>query len=205
MEATAVAKPNIVKRMYDWVLSWAETPYGVWALAALSFAESSFFPIPPDVLLIALVLGARTKWFRLALFCSVASVLGGLAGYLIGWGVWSQVNTFFFHYVPGFTEAKFAKVAALYDEWNFWVVFTAGFTPIPYKVITLSAGVAEINLAIFVVASAISRSARFFLVAWLLHRYGAPIKDFIDRRFNLLATVFTVLLVGGFVVLKKLV
>ena len=202
-EAVAESRPNVVRRMYDWVLGWANTPYGVPALAALSFAESSFFPIPPDVLLIALVLGARDKWFKLALACSVASVAGGMCGYLIGWGIWSQVDTLFFSYVPGFSEAKFAKVGGLYDKWNFWVVFTAGFTPIPYKVITVTAGVFKINLAVFLVASAVSRSARFFLVAWLLHKYGAPIKEFIERRFNVLAIVFTILLIGGFVVIKK--
>jgi len=196
-------RPNVVRRLYDWVLGWANTPYGVPALALLSFAESSFFPIPPDVLLIALVLGARDKWFKLALTCSVASIAGGLCGYLIGWGIWSQVDTLFFNYVPGFSEAKFEKVGGLYERWNFWVVFTAGFTPIPYKVITVTAGVFKINLAVFLVASAVSRSARFFLVAFLLHKFGEPVREFIDRRFNLLATVFTVLLIGGFIVLKK--
>ena len=103
----------------------------------------------------------------------------------------------------GFSEAKFEKVGGLYERWNFWVVFTAGFTPIPYKVITVTAGVFKINLAVFLVASAVSRSARFFLVAFLLHKFGEPVREFIDRRFNLLATVFTVLLIGGFIVLKK--
>lgn len=202
-DGTEPRRPNIVRRLYDWVLGWANTPYGVPALALLSFAESSFFPIPPDVLLIALVLGARDKWFKLALACSVASVAGGLCGYMIGWGIWSQVDTIFFSYVPGFSEHKFEKVGGLYEKWNFWVVFTAGFTPIPYKVITVTAGVFKINLAVFLVASAVSRSARFFLVAFLLHKYGEPVRDFIDRRFNILATVFTILLIGGFIVLKK--
>ena len=200
--ATAEARPNIVRRLYDWVLGWAYTPYGIPALAVLSFAEASFFPIPPDVLLIALVLGARERWLRLALTCSVASLLGGIAGYYIGWGLWSAVSDFFFQYIPGFTPAKFAGVQAHYDAYSFWVVFTAGFTPIPYKIITISAGVFEINFGMFIIASAVSRSARFFLVAFLLHRFGEPIRDFIDKRFNLLATVFTVLLIGGFVAIK---
>lgn len=205
MQGRAVSegdRPNVVRRLYDWVLSWAYTPYGVAALAVLSFAEASFFPIPPDVLLIALVLGARERWFRIALVCSVASVVGGLAGYLIGWGVWSAVDQYFFQYVPGFTPAAFGRVQGLYEEYSFWVVFTAGFTPIPYKIITVSAGVFGIDVPMFLIASAVSRSARFFLVAWLLHRFGEPIREFIDRRFNLLAIVFTVLLIGGFVVLK---
>ena len=195
-------RPNAVRRLYDWVLGWADTPYGLPALAVLSFAESSFFPIPPDVLLIALVLGNRTRWFRFALVCSVASLLGGLTGYAIGWGLWGALDDFFFSFVPGFTRDRFDGIRALYDEWNFWVVFTAGFTPIPYKVITVSAGVFSINLAVFAVASAVSRSARFFLVAALLFFMGPRIRTFIDRYFNLLATAFTILLIGGFLVMK---
>lgn len=200
MESTA--RPNIVRRLYDWVLSWAHTRYGMLALAILSFAEASFFPIPPDVLLIALVLGAREKWVRLALVCSLASVAGGLAGYFIGSGLWSAVDGFFYEYIPGFTAEKFGYVEGLYKEYDFWVVFAAGFTPIPFKVITITAGVFALNLPMFLLASALSRSARFFLVAWLLHRYGEPIRDFIDRRFNLLAIAFTVLLIGGFLLIK---
>jgi membrane protein YqaA with SNARE-associated domain len=201
MEATT-RRPNVVRRLYDWVLSWADKPQGQIALFVLSFAESSFFPIPPDVLLVALVLGARERWFRLALICSVASVLGGITGYLIGWGLWAGVDQFFYSYVPGFTPEKFDSVAALYQKWDFWIVFVAAFTPIPYKLITVTAGVFQTNILMFIIASVVGRSARFFLVAWLLHRYGAPIKSFIDRRFNLLASAFTVLLIGGFVAVK---
>lgn len=200
--APAAATSNPVKRLYDWVLHWAETPYGVPVLGCLAFIESVFFPVPPDVLLIALVLGSRARWFRLALVCSLASVVGGLVGYSVGYALWGAVSSLFFSYVPGFSPARFERVQALYEQWNFWIVFTAGFTPIPYKLITVSAGVFKVNVVMFAIASAVSRSARFFLVAWLLQRYGAPIKDFIDRRFNLLAMVFTVLLVGGFAVLK---
>jgi len=199
MEAT---RPNIVRRLYDWVLRWAWTPHGQIALFVLAFAESSFFPIPPDVLLVALVLGARERWIRLAAICSVASVLGGLAGYGIGWGLWSAVQDTFFNYIPGFTAEKFERVGDLYRQWDFWIVFAAGFTPIPYKLITITAGVFALNLPMFLIASAVSRSARFFLVAFLLHRYGQPIRTFIDKRFNLLALVFTVLLVGGFALIK---
>ncbi len=203
MEATA-GRPNVVRRLYDWVLSWAYKPQGQLALFVLAFAESSFFPIPPDVLLVAMVLGARERWFRLALICSVASVVGGLVGYLIGWGLWAGVDDFFYRYVPGFTPETFNHVAGLYQKWDFWIVFVAAFTPIPYKLITVTAGVFQVNLLMFMVASVVGRSARFFLVAWLLHRFGAPIKSFIDRRFNLLATLFTALLIGGFVVVKAL-
>ena len=191
-----------IRKLYDWVLSWADTRYGVAALALLSFAESSFFPIPPDVLLIALCLGNRHKWFYFALVCSVASVLGGLAGYGIGWGLWQSVDSYFFAYVPGFTPETFEAVKGFYEEWNFWIVFIAAFTPIPYKVITVTAGVMGINIPMFILASVIGRSARFFLVAYLLRRFGDPMKDFIDRRFNLLTVVFTIMLLAGFAALR---
>lgn len=193
-----------IKRLYDWVLSWAETPYGAVALAVLAFAESSFFPIPPDVLLIALCLGVREKSYCFALICSVASVLGGIAGYMIGWGMWAAVDQWFFSYVPGFSEDKFEYVQGLYQDWDVWIVFIAAFTPIPYKVITITAGVFALNLPMFIFATIVGRSARFFLVAVLIRRYGEPIRDFIDKRFNLLTIVFVILLVGGFYVLKLL-
>ena len=191
-----------IKNMYDWVLSWARTPYGVPALFLLALAESSFFPIPPDFLLIALCLGAREKALRFAAICTAGSVIGGLAGYGIGWGLWSAVDQLFFTYVPGFSEEAFANVQEIYREWDFWFVFVAAFTPVPYKVITISAGVFELNLPMFLLATVIGRSARFFLVAYLLYRFGPPINDFIERRFNLLTIVATILLLGGFYVIK---
>ena len=200
-----------VRQLYDWMLHWAETPYGPIALFALAFAESSFFPIPPDALLIALVLGARKKAFRFALNSTVASVLGALLGYSIGhfvwWsdgGVFSNFALFFFNNIPGFTETIFYKVQGLYEEWNFWIVFTAGFTPIPYKVFTISAGAFDVNLILFVIASIVSRAGRFFLVAGLIWKFGDQIKGFIDKYFNLLAIAFTVLLIGGFIGIKYL-
>ena len=193
-----------MRRLYDWVLHWAETPYAVPALFVLSFAESSFFPIPPDVLLIALCIGEVKKSYRFAFWCSVASVLGGMAGYGIGAFLWDvdALRNFFYTWIPGVNEANVAKVSGLYDEYNFWVVFVAAFTPIPYKVITILAGVCAINFPMFVIASAIGRSARFFLVAWLFRHYGPPIKDFIERRFALVTIVGTAMLIGGFVAIK---
>ena len=191
-----------VRSLYDWVLSWADTPYGLSALAVLSFIESIFFPIPPDVLLIALVLGARERWLRLALTCTIASVAGGLVGYGLGAFLWENLAGTFYQWVPGFTEVKFQRIQALYQSYDFWVVFTAGFTPIPFKVITVSSGACSINLPIFLIASLVSRGARFFLVAWLLRRYGAPVRAFIERQFNLLTILFTALLIGGFLLLK---
>lgn len=193
-----------IRRLYDWVLSWASTPYGALALGVLAFAESSFFPVPPDVLLIALVLGHRERWFKFALICSFASLAGGLAGYGIGALLWHTVDQLFYSYVPGFTESQFERVQGLYEAYDFWIVFVAAFTPIPYKVITVTAGVFGVNLPMFVVASFIGRAARFFIVAYLLHRYGAPVRDFIDKRFNLLTFAFVILLIGGFALLKLL-
>ncbi len=200
---------KLLRKLYDWVLHWAETPYGPLALFVLAFAESSFFPIPPDALLIALVLGATSKAFKFALNCTVASVLGALLGYTIGHFLWwtpsnefTSIAMFFFNNVPGFTEKVFFDVQRMYNEYNFWIVFTAGFTPIPYKVITISSGAFNINLMMFIVASVISRGARFFLVAFLIWKFGPQIRDFIDKYFNWLAVAFTVLLIGGFVAIK---
>lgn len=192
----------LIRRLYDWVLHWAETPYGAPALFLLALIESSFFPVPPDVLLIALCIALPTRAWRYALLASVGSVIGGLLGYAIGWGAWPLVNSFFFSYIPGFTPDVFARVQHLFADYGFWVVFSAGFTPIPYKVITIGSGVFQINLLVFLVASIVSRSLRFFLVAWLLYRYGAGMRAFIDRYFNLLSILFLVLLVGGFLVIK---
>lgn len=198
-----------LRRLYDWVLHWAETPYGPIALFILSFAEASFFPIPPDALLIALVLGLRKKAFNFAFVCTIASVLGALFGYGIGHFLWwsgpyqfSSIANFFFTNIPGFTHKIFFDVKSLYDEWNFWIIFTAGFTPIPYKVFTVTGGAFEINLFMFFLASIISRSARFFLVTGLIWKFGNQIKSFIDNYFNWLAIAFTILLIGGFAVIK---
>ncbi|MBI5662564.1 MAG: DedA family protein [Ignavibacterium album] len=200
---------KLLRKLYDWVLHWAETPYGPIALFILAFAESSFFPIPPDALLIALVLGATSRAFMLALNCTIASVLGALLGYTIGHFLWwtpsnefTSIAMFFFNNIPGFTEKLFFDVQKMYDKYDFWIVFTAGFTPIPYKVITISSGAFNINLLMFIVASVISRGARFFLVAFLIWKFGPQIRTFIDKYFNWLAVAFTVLLIGGFVAIK---
>lgn len=197
------------KRLYNWVLSWSESPYGTLALFILAFIESVFFPIPPDVLLIALALGASARSFRFALMCSVGSVLGAIVGYGMGHYVWltstgefTGFANFFFNNIPGFTHHMYDRIKGLFDEWNFWVIFTAGFTPIPYKVFTITAGVFDVNFIMFLIASVISRSARFFLIAWLIWKFGPSIKSFIDKYFNLLAIAFTVLLIGGFVLIS---
>ena len=203
---------NYLRRLYDWILHWAETKYGVPALFLLALAESSFFPIPPDVLLIPLALGARSKAIRFALVCSVASIVGGIAGYGIGYFSWwsgaktsSAVALFFFNHIPGFTEQVFLNIQEKYEIYNFLIVFTAGFTPIPFKIITISAGAFSVNFPMFLLASTVSRSARFFLVALLIRQFGEPITAFIDKYFNVLSIIFTLLLIGGFLVLKTLI
>ena len=195
-------KSGLVRRLYDWVLHWADTPYGLQALAILALAESSFFPIPPDPLLIALCLGATGRALRFAAVATTASVVGGLLGYAIGAVVWGSVSGFFFEYVPGVTPEAFATVQGYYDRWDFWAVFFAGLTLLPYKVFTISAGVFAINFPVFVIASVLSRGLRFFLVAGLIYHYGEPISSFIDRYFNLLTWVFGLLLVLGFVLIR---
>lgn len=197
-------RPGWIRRLYDWVLHWADTPYGTTALFLLAAAESSFFPIPPDPLLVALCLGAAKRSLRFAAVATVASVVGGMVGYGLGAGAWHLVEGWFFTYVPGVSPEAFTKVQGLYERYDFWAVFLAGLTPIPYKVFTLSSGVFGINFGVFVVASVLSRGLRFFAVAALIYRFGPPIARFIDRYFDLLALVFGVLLVGGFVVVKLL-
>ncbi len=200
------------KSLYSWVLSWAQTKYGAVALFVLAFTESVFFPIPPDILLIALALGATAKAFRYAFICTAGSVLGAFVGYAIGNYVWltssgefSAFANFFFANIPGFSIELYEAIKVLFAEWGFWVIFTAGFTPIPYKVFTITSGVFDLNLLMFSVASIIGRGARFFMVAWLIWKFGPSIKRFIDKYFNLLAIVFTLLIVGGFVLIKYVI
>ena len=189
-----------MRRSYDWVLSWAYSPYAVPALFLLAFSESSFFPVPPDVLLIALAISIPSKAFYFAAVCSVGSVLGGMLGYLIGYEFMEVVGNRIVAFY-GFMD-KWQAVGELYNNYAAWAVAIAGFTPIPYKVFTIAGGAFKIDFLVFVLASFVSRSARFFLVSTLIYYFGPPIKSFIDKYFNTLAIVFAVLLVGGFVLVK---
>ncbi len=191
---------RLLRKTYDWVLHWSATKHALPALAILAFAESSFFPIPPDVLLIAMAVAVPLKAFRFAAVCSVASVLGGMFGYLLGWQFMDLIGTRiveFYHF-----QEQFDKIGVWYEEYNAWAVAAAGFTPLPYKVFTIAAGAFQINFPVFVLASLVSRSARFFIVAALIYKFGAPVKAFIDKYFNLLSILFIVLLFLGFVLLK---
>ncbi len=193
---------NPIRRIYEWVLSWADTPYGVPALFVLAFMESSFFPIPPDVLLIALALAVPTRAFRFALWCTVGSVLGGLFGYFIGYALWATFEPYLIPRV--FSAAAFASVTAKYNEYGELAVFIAAFTPIPYKVFTVAAGVAKLNLVGFTGASIVGRGARFFLVALVIRLLGARARRWIDEYFNTVTIIGTLLLIGGFVLIKML-
>lgn len=192
------------RRLYDWTLSWAETRWGPAALGGLAFLESSIFPIPPDPLLMALALGKPEKSFRFASICTVASVLGGIAGYAVGYWLWQAVDQFFFAYVPGFTPENFAYVKGKYDENALLAIFVAALTPIPYKVFTIASGVFEVGLDVLVTASLAGRGLRFFAVAGLLRWLGPPAKQFIDRYFEWLTLAFFVLLALGFWALRRL-
>jgi membrane protein YqaA with SNARE-associated domain len=189
-----------LRRLYDWVLHWAETPYGSPALFLLAVAESSFFPVPPDVLLIALGLSIPRRSFRYAALCTVGSVLGGALGYYLGTAFWDLIGEgILFHYVD---RAGFEAVREYFLQYEGWAIAVAGFTPIPYKVFTISAGFFRVNFGVFMLASALSRGARFFLIAALIYVFGPSIRNFIDRYFNALTVAFMVLLVGGFLLIR---
>jgi len=188
------------RRLYDWVLHWAYTPYAVPALFLLAFTESSFFPIPPDVLLISLALAVPKRSFRYAAICTAGSVFGGMFGYLIGLELIEAVGMPILKFY-GATE-KYEHIRMLYMQYDAWAVGIAGFTPIPYKVFTIAAGAFKIDFPVFVLASIAGRAGRFFLVALLIYKFGPPIKSFVDRYFNLLTIGFLVLLVLGFVLIK---
>lgn len=193
---------KFLRRLYDWTVGWAERPGGAWALFVIAFVESSFFPIPPDVLLIALCVGSLTRWWRFAAICSVGSVLGGVAGYAIGlWG-YEALGRPIVEFYRG--QEVMAKIKRWYDEYGFWGNLAAAITPIPYKVFTIASGVFEFSFAKFFLASVIGRPFRFFAVAALLRVFGPQIQALIEKYFDLLAIVFTVLLIGSFILLKYL-
>lgn len=192
----------MIRALYDWTMRLAATRHAMWALAFVAFVESSVFPIPPDVLLIPMVLAAPHRAFRIAALCTVASVTGGLFGYWIGFGLFEQVGRPVLEFYG--KEAYFEEFATRYNAWGAWAVLIAGVTPFPYKVITILSGATGLNIWVFMIASAVARGLRFFLVAGLLWKFGPPMRDFIERRLGLLFTVFMVLLVGSFALVRYL-
>ena len=191
---------KLIKKIYDWVLHWAETPYAVPALFLLAFAESSFFPVPPDVLLIALAISIPKKAFKYALICMVGSVIGGIVGYGIGLYGYESVGKPIVDFYHG--QVVMDLIKTKYDQHGFLGILIAAITPIPYKVFTIASGVFEFDFGLFTLASIIGRSTRFFLVAALIWKFGSPIRNFIEKYFNLLSILFVVLLVGGFLLIK---
>ena len=201
LEPVAMRGPGqSLRALYDWTMALAERPYATVALGVVSFIESSIFPIPPDVLLIPMVLAARARAFRLALICTLASVAGGLLGYLIGALLFDAVARPILSFY-GYLD-RFDALAETYNRWGAWAVLVAGVTPFPFKVITIFSGATKLSLGVFLAVSVIARSIRFFVVAGLLYAFGPPIRAFIERRLGLLFVVFVVLLIGGFVVAR---
>ncbi|MGN1063381.1 MAG: YqaA family protein [Alphaproteobacteria bacterium] len=193
---------KLVKSIYDWCMNLVAGPYALAALLVIAFAESSFFPIPPDLLLIPLILARRTQAFKIAFYTTAASVIGGWFGYAIGWFLYDSVGVKvldFYHY-----RTQFEQFCGAYNQWGAWIVFGAGITPFPYKIITIASGVTHLDWFVFTIASIVSRGIRFFLIAWLLYKYGTPMKAYIEKNLGWLSVLFLVLLFGGFMAVKWL-
>ena len=188
------------RKLYDWTMSLAGSrKAGAW-LAVVSFAESSFFPIPPDVMLVPMVLARRDKAFTYALICTIASVLGGVLGYAIGLFLFDSIGAWLIR-VYGYGQS-FEEFRTAYDHYGAWIILIKGLTPIPYKIVTIAAGAAHFSLPIFFVCSVITRGARFYMLAWLLRAYGPPAREFIEKRLNLIAGATALAIVGGVLALR---
>lgn len=192
----------MIRKLYDWVIGLAVHPQAIWWLALVSFAESSIFPIPPDVMIVPMVLSDRAAALRIAVVGTISSVLGGLAGYAIGYFFFDAIGDRIVEFY-GY-GAKFEEFRGTYAEYGAWIVALAGLTPFPYKVITIASGFFALDPIVFLVASVLSRGARFGLEAALLWKYGEPIREFIEKRLALLSVVFVILLFGGFALIKLL-
>ena len=202
MEETSPQKLSWIRQAYDKSLLWVQSPSGVWALFLLAVAESSFFPIPPDVFLMVLCIAAPKRSFRYAAICAVGSVLGGAIGYGLGLGFMDTLGVKILDWYG--LQDKYAVVQNLYQQYDALAVGAAGFTPLPYKLFTITAGAFKINFVTFILMSIVSRSARFFMVAALIYKFGAPVRHFIEKYFNLLSILFFILLIGGFLLIRFL-
>ncbi len=190
------------RRLYDWVIALAGHRHAVPAMGAVSFLESSFFPIPPDVMLVPMVLANRAKAFRIALVCTIASVLGGLLGYAIGYYLFETIGAWVVR-VYGLQSARDSFLAG-FEQYGTWIILIKGLTPIPYKLVTIASGAAHFDLFTFIWASILTRGARFFLIAALLWKFGEPVRHFIEKHLTLLTWIFLIALVGGFVAFRYL-
>ncbi|MXQ07191.1 DedA family protein [Alphaproteobacteria bacterium GH1-50] len=192
----------MIRKLYDWTISMAAHPRALWVLAFVSFIESSVFPIPPDILMIPMIVARPSRAFLIAFVCMAASVVGGVAGYLIGMFVFEAIGQPVLEFYG--KADSVAEFNARFNEWGAWAVLVAGITPFPYKVITIMSGWTGLNIGVFIVSSIIARGFRFFVLAALLWKFGAPIRTFIEKYLGLLFTLFVVLLFGGFYALRYL-
>ncbi|MGC9368882.1 MAG: YqaA family protein [Paracoccaceae bacterium] len=192
----------MIRGLYDWTISLAESRYALWALAVVSFVESSVFPIPPDVLMIPMIIAQPRRAWVIAGVALVASVIGGLLGYYIGWGLFESVGRPVLEFYG--KDAYFDEFRARYNDYGAWAVLIAGMTPFPYKVITILSGTTGLNLGVFMLASVVARGARFFILAALLWKFGAPIRVFIEKWLNLIFVIFVIALIGGFYLVRYL-
>jgi membrane protein YqaA with SNARE-associated domain len=190
----------MIRRLYDWMMRMAAHPRAPYALCGVAFVESSVFPIPPDVMLVPMILADRSKAWSFATLCLVASVLGGLAGYAIGYYLFALIGRPVLAFY-GLTE-KYEQTRLLLADWGPWILIAKGWTPFPYKVLTIGAGVFKMRLGPFVLASIVARAMRFYLVAALLYWFGEPIRTFVERHLSLVTTAFLVLLVGGLLAVR---
>lgn len=193
----------MLRKLYAWTMSYATHPHAVWVLGLISFAESSFFPIPPDALLVPMILANRNAAWRLAGWCTLTSVVGGIVGYGIGWLLYDSVGLWLINFYGYGSQMDMFRAA--YAEWGAWLILIKGLTPIPFKLVTIASGFAGYNFLLFVVLSLITRGARFFIEAWLLRRYGEPVRAFIEHRLELVTTIFAVVIIGGFVLVRYVI
>lgn len=193
----------MLRRLYSWTMRLAEGPHALFALIGISFAESSFFPVPPDILLIPMALAQRQRAFILALWCTAASVMGGMLGYAIGSLLYESLGKWIIH-VYGY-EQGVESFRETYAAWGAWIILLKGLTPIPYKLVTIASGFAGYDFGLFVLLSVVTRGLRFFLVAGLLYVYGEPIRGFIERRLETVALATLAVIVSGFVIVKYVV
>ncbi|HBZ42596.1 MAG TPA: cytochrome B [Maritimibacter sp.] len=192
----------MIRRLYDWTISLAASPHALWGLALVAFLESSVFPIPPDILMIPMIIAAPSRAFLIAGVALAASVTGGMLGYFIGWGAFESIGRPVLEFYG--KDHAFDEFATRYNDFGPWAVLIAGVTPFPYKVITILSGSTGLHFGIFMISSVVARGLRFFIVAGLLWKFGEPIRDFIERRLGLMFTIFVLLLAGGFYVVKYL-
>jgi len=200
MSSAETARPGLIRRMYDWVLARAEGPNAFWVLAAVSFAESSFFPLPPDIMLVPMMLANRRRAFHIAAWCTLWSVLGGLLGYAIGALLYDSIGQWLIRAYGMANDME--SFRALYKEWGAWIILIKGATPIPYKLVTIASGFAGYNLPLFVVLSIITRGARFGLLAVLLYWFGPPVRVFIEKYLEWVLLGLLLVIVGGFVLVR---